>query len=754
MALFASINPNSLPEMPGYTILEELYVGSRTAVYRAVQNAQQCSVVIKVVRRDYPSFEELVQFRNQYTITKHLPIHGIVRPLSLEPLGNGYVLVMEDCGGVSLGKYIQQQSLDMTDVLTIALQIADILHDLWHHQVVHKDIKPTNILIHPESKQVKLIDFSIASLLPKETREIQCPQGLEGTLAYLAPEQTGQMNRGIDYRADFYGLGVTLYQLLTGILPFTSDDPLELIHCHIAKVPVPINYVKADVPPMVAAIVTKLMAKNAEDRYQSALGLKHDLEQCLTQWKKLGKIAAFELGLNDLSDRLPIPQQSYSPVAKVQDLAHGYPQSFLQQQIQASQQFLKSLIDNIPQIVIWKDRNSTFLGCNTNAAKILNLESPDQIVGKTDYDFSFTPEEIEWYQECDRRIMESGQAELNIVETQQKPDGSQSWLSTSKIPLRDSNSNVIGILITIEDITHRKVAEAIILKKSQELEEAAQALQNTQLQMVQGEKMASLGNLVAGVAHEINNPIGFLNGSINNTKEYIQYLLEHIALYQQHHPNAANPVEKHAEDIDLKYLSEDLPKLLDSMQRATDRITDISTSLRTFSRADNDHKVSADLHEGIDSTLLILKYRIKANDYRPAIQVIQNYGDLPKIKCLPGQLNQVFMNILANAIDAFDETAQQSSLADLKVNPQKITIKTTLTEQGAVEIYIRDNGKGMPEEVKSRIFDHLFTTKGVDKGTGLGLAIARQIVVEKHGGSLEVKSQLGQGTEFYIRLPA
>jgi predicted ATPase/signal transduction histidine kinase len=319
-----STSSDLLPEIPGYSVVEQLYLGSRTAVYRAVQTATQRPVVIKVLRRDYPSFGELVQFRNQYAIAKNLPIPGIVQPLSLEPLGNGYGLVMEDCGGVALGKYIQQQSLDLTEVLAIALQLADILHDLIQHRVVHKDIKPANILIQPESKQVKLIDFSIASLLPKETQEIQSPNILEGTLAYLAPEQTGRMNRGIDYRADFYALGVTLYQLLTATLPFASDDPLELMHCHIAKVPVPAEQVNPDVPVMVAAIVMKLMAKNAEDRYQSALGLKHDLEQCLTQWKTTGEIAEFELGQRDLSDRFLIPEKLYGRQAEVNTLLEAF----------------------------------------------------------------------------------------------------------------------------------------------------------------------------------------------------------------------------------------------------------------------------------------------------------------------------------------------------------------------------------------------------------------------------------------------
>jgi predicted ATPase/signal transduction histidine kinase len=280
----------------------------------------------------------------------------------------------------------------------------------------------------------------------------------------------------------------------------------------------------------------------------------------------------------------------------------------------------------------------------------------------------------------------------------------------------------------------------------------AQQLEQTQLQIVQNEKMASLGNLVAGVAHEVNNPIGFLHGSISNAKEYIQDLIGHLELYQQHHPQPAAPIQQNAKDIDLEFLLEDLFKLLNSMTGATNRITSISTSLRTFSRADTDHKVTANLHEGLDSTLLILKYRIKANEHRPAIIIHQEYGEIPLIPCFPGQLNQVFMNILANAIDMFDEMAQTLTFTELQAHPQTITIRTGVTNN---QIYtrIRDNGKGMSQEVKEKIFDHLFTTKEVGKGTGLGLAIARQIVEEKHGGIIEVNSVVGEGTEFTILIP-
>ncbi|MEO1348616.1 MAG: ATP-binding protein [Cyanobacteria bacterium J06635_15] len=304
-----------------------------------------------------------------------------------------------------------------------------------------------------------------------------------------------------------------------------------------------------------------------------------------------------------------------------------------------------------------------------------------------------------------------------------------------------------------QKVVEKERAEELIIERNNALEQALIELQRMQLQTVQYEKMATLGDLVAGVAHEINNPIGFLNGSIQNLEDYVKDLFEHLETYREQHP-PNDLVQENAEDIDLEFVLKDLPKLLESMWEATDRIKGISISLRTFSRADTEYKVSANLHESLDSTLLILKYRLKANDQRPKIEVVQNYGELPEIDCFPGQLNQVFMNILANAIDMFDEIAQETTFEDLKEDSQKITIQTAISaNQSAIEIRIADNGKGMSEEVKSRIFDHSFTTKGVGKGTGLGLAIAQQIVVEKHGGSLEVQSELGQGTEFSIRLP-
>jgi predicted ATPase/signal transduction histidine kinase len=308
--------------LSGYRIGQAIYTGTRTLVYRGQRVSDNQSVVIKFLRNEYPTFSELLQFRNQYAIAKNLNISGIVRPDSLETYGNSYALVMADGGGISLREYDRTHCLELTEVLAIALQLAQILHELHAERVIHKDIKPANILIHPDTKQVQLIDFSLASLLPKETQELKNLNGLEGTLAYLAPEQTGRMNRGIDYRADFYTLGITLFELLAGQLPFQSDDPMELVHCHIAQQPPSLT--QFNIPEVLADIVLKLMAKNAEDRYQSALGLKHDLEICLDRRSKTGEIKPFEIGTRDLCDRFNIPEKLYGRETEVQTLLKAF----------------------------------------------------------------------------------------------------------------------------------------------------------------------------------------------------------------------------------------------------------------------------------------------------------------------------------------------------------------------------------------------------------------------------------------------
>ncbi len=319
-----SNNCISLEQLVNYRIIETVYSGSRTLIYRAMRAQDQLPVVIKLLRNDYPTFNELVQFRNQYNITKNLHSPHIIRTYSLEPYKNGYGLVMEDFGGVSLQEWVGKDRLSLGGFLEMAITICNALDILCRERIIHKDIKPANILINPATKQVKLIDFSIASLLPRETQTLINPNVLEGTLAYISPEQTGRMNRGIDYRTDFYSLGVTFYELLTSKLPFQSHDPMELVHCHLAKIAPLAHEINPEIPLVISEIVSKLMAKNAEDRYQSALGLKFDLEECLTQLRKTGEIENFEIGKQDVSDRFTIPEKLYGRETEVETLLQAF----------------------------------------------------------------------------------------------------------------------------------------------------------------------------------------------------------------------------------------------------------------------------------------------------------------------------------------------------------------------------------------------------------------------------------------------
>ncbi|WP_442947668.1 sensor histidine kinase [Nostoc sp.] len=299
-----------------------------------------------------------------------------------------------------------------------------------------------------------------------------------------------------------------------------------------------------------------------------------------------------------------------------------------------------------------------------------------------------------------------------------------------------------------------KTLEKRVAERTAALSRALKDLQESQLQLVQTEKMSALGQLVAGVAHEINNPVGFIHGNLGHASVYFQDMINLIDLYQQHYPNPVPEIQEKILAIDLKYMLSDLPNLISSMQEGVQRIRNISTSLRTFSRSDSDRKVYCNIHDGIDSTIMILKHRLKASEHRPDIQVIRDYDNLPEIECFIGQLNQVFMNLLANAIDALEESNAGRTYTEIEANPNQILIQTTLTEdKNHILIRIKDNGMGMSADIQQKIFDYLFTTKAVGQGTGLGLSIAHQIVVEKHGGTLEVNSALGQGSEFIIKLP-
>ena len=310
--------------LTGYQITNLLYDGTRTQVYRGSIIEGAKLVILKKLRKEYPTFNEILQFRHQYVLTKNLDISGIVRPITLEKDGNSYVLIMEDVGGISLSQYTENCPLNLDEFFPVVIAIIEILGNIHQKRIIHKDIKPANILINPETKEIFIIDFSIASLLPKETQQLQNPDRLEGTLAYISPEQTGRMNRGIDYRSDFYGLGVTIYQLLTGELPFKSEEPMELIHYHIARPPIPPHLVNSEIPQTLSEIAMKLMRKTPEERYQSAYGIKHDLEVCWQQWQTSATVGLFDLGTRDISDRFCVPEKLYGREAEVQALLDAF----------------------------------------------------------------------------------------------------------------------------------------------------------------------------------------------------------------------------------------------------------------------------------------------------------------------------------------------------------------------------------------------------------------------------------------------
>ncbi|MEM7726229.1 MAG: ATP-binding protein [Cyanobacteria bacterium P01_A01_bin.45] len=309
-----------------------------------------------------------------------------------------------------------------------------------------------------------------------------------------------------------------------------------------------------------------------------------------------------------------------------------------------------------------------------------------------------------------------------------------------------------------------QVLEHKVLQRTQEidqknsyLQKTLEELQFTQTQMIQSEKMSALGQMVAGVAHEINNPVGFVHGNLTPAREYAQDLINIIELYQKHYPQPVEEIQNETEAVELDFLKRDFTKLLDSMHVGTQRIREIVLSLRNFSRLDEAEFKPVDIHEGIDSTLMILCNRLKAKPENPEIQIIKEYGILTEVECYPSQLNQVFMNILSNAIDALDEYNCKRTLEEIKTSPSHIKLITEVMIERGFENWVRiriiDNGPGIAQEAHSKLFDPFFTTKEVGKGTGLGLSISYQIIVDKHGGKLSCHSIPGKMTEFSIEIP-
>ena len=315
----------------------------------------------------------------------------------------------------------------------------------------------------------------------------------------------------------------------------------------------------------------------------------------------------------------------------------------------------------------------------------------------------------------------------------------------------------INLIKLEQNITHREQVEQNLRHTNKQLNQTLGKLKQTQVQLIHSEKMSSLGEMVAGIAHEINNPVTFISANLGYVNTYVRDLLDLLSLYQLHYPNPHFEIKDKAEEVDTDFLAEDLPNILSSMDVGAERIQNIVLSLRNFSRLDESHKKPVDIHEGIDSTLLILQHRLKATLERPEIKIIKEYGKLPKVECYAAQLNQVFLHLLSNAVDAIEEKFyQKTETIHLESNILKlptIRIRTDISPENHLLIMIADNGIGIPENIHSKIFDPFFTTKPVGKGKGLGLSISYQIIVKKHHGNIKYRTKDGQGSEFLIEIP-
>ncbi|AFZ16553.1 PAS domain S-box protein [Allocoleopsis franciscana] len=427
----------------------------------------------------------------------------------------------------------------------------------------------------------------------------------------------------------------------------------------------------------------------------------------------------------------------------------------------------RSLIQTSSNLITILEANGTIKYASPAIRGVLGYK-PKELMGQSLFELVH-PEDLVNIEQNFQGFLQNPTTDLSLEFRFRHQDGSWRYIESTYSNLL-MDSPVTRIVVNFRDVTERKRAEeaikqseAQLREKATQLENTLHELQETQTQLIQTEKMSSLGLLVAGIAHEINNPVSFIYGNIPHATQYTQDLLHLIELYRQQYPHPAPIIQAEEESIDLDFLSEDLPKLMNSMQMGAERIRQIVLSLRNFSRLDKAAREPVDVHQGIDNTLLLLQHRVKAKAGRPKIEIVKEYGELPLVECYAGQMNQVFMNILGNAIDALEELNVERSQVeglshDVQSNQEQpptpcIRIRTQLKDDNTVLIRIADNGPGMTAQVQQQIFDPFFTTKSVGQGTGLGLSISYQIIVDKHGGQLKCASTPGEGTEFWIELP-
>ncbi|MEG4072607.1 PAS domain S-box protein [Microcoleus sp. Pol14C2] len=430
--------------------------------------------------------------------------------------------------------------------------------------------------------------------------------------------------------------------------------------------------------------------------------------------------------------------------------------------VEAKEQ-LQAVLDAVPGLVSWVSSDLRYLGVNRHLASAYKMPAEifiGQKVGFLETSPKFNDLVYDFFANPKKKTSQEVTASIRGEN------------KTYLIVAQKYHNNTAAVFVGL-DITESKQS-LLALQESEErlrqqaakLEQTLLILQQTQTQLIQTEKMSSLGQLVAGIAHEINNPVSFISGNVSHATGYIQELLRSIDLYQKYYPHPVPEIQDLMEELDLDFIKKDLPKLLNSMKIGSERIRDVVRSLRLFSRTDEAQMKPADIHEGLDSTLLILQNRLQAKGGRPGISLVKEYGDLPRVHCYAGHLNQVFMHLLTNAIDALEEGGrnaekygkmQSQSLlsagrARAEVFNPEIRIRTFVVGENEVAIAISDNGPGMTEEVLDCIFDPLFTTKCPDTSTGLGLAISQHLVVEKHGGELRCVSRPGEGTELIIKI--
>jgi PAS domain S-box-containing protein len=412
-------------------------------------------------------------------------------------------------------------------------------------------------------------------------------------------------------------------------------------------------------------------------------------------------------------------------------------------QLQEKEQFLRCIYDGCSNSIFVVDvlENSEFklTGMNATCKQICGLD--DNVLGQNIFDLF--PSEVatamyQHYLDC----IAAGTA--ITYEDYVTVDNEKIWGLTTLNPVKDSSGNIYRLVGTITNISELKKTQSQLQNKAFELENALNHIASTQTKLIQTEKMLSLGQLVAGIAHEINNPTSFIYGNLDFAQEYANNLLDLIKLYQQYYPKPFPYVQDKIKAIELDFIMADLPMLISSMQVGAERIINIVTSLRTFAHMDEAEYKKIDIHKGLESTLQLLEHRLKKQSKRAQIEVIKQYSSLPLVECYAGQLNQVFMNILLNAIDALDEA---------QISQPKITVSTNFTKDNLISISITDNGNGISEEIQKKLFNLFFTTKPVGKGTGMGLPLSYKIITEKHKGTLECLSKVGAGTTFIIQIP-